>query len=243
MLQGNQPRIDCAENEVKMNFWALSQLAFLCQEALWESGMEIRQETDFRKVAPLVEAMGKEYLTPILSPKYNDFTESNCFWLVAEKDGEPHIIGGARKDDLRKANPSIFLQTCMDRAYGAGEVSNISPSVDAALAGRAVYFGDIYSKQKSAIGRKARFNLRLFTTIAHVLSEQMFAPDVVYSFMRDDHVMRGAADLYGFTQRIQKPLSWATEPYPRENSEWLVYRRKEAFGDFFSRSAEFATTI
>lgn len=219
-----------------MNFLELSQLAVMCQAELWEDGLTVRQETDFSVIGSIAQSLDpKKTVTPVLEPGLNDFTSSNCFWLIAEKDGQPMLMGGARFDDLTQTRTTDFLKASLDRVYGGDEVSNFSPLIDQQIGGRVVYFGDLHTNHRSPFSKRARLRLRLFTCIAHAAAVSDFKPDVIYSFIREDDVQRGAAENYGFTRRIPNPLTWRTEPLTRKNSEWIVYRPKAENDEYFSR--------
>ncbi|MBU3035955.1 hypothetical protein [Tritonibacter mobilis] len=214
----------------ELRYWAASQAAVRCQNALNEQGISIAVTIDPKEVAESVAAIGKPYLTPVLDPERNDFNEANFFWLIASRDEVPVIVGGGRLDELA-CNVGTHMAQGLNRAYGSGTVSSINPEVDAQLSGRVCYLGDLFSKSGKGLARSSR---KCFLGIANFISAVHFRADCTYSFMRVSDVMRGSADVNGFDRRIYDPLTWGVVPDARNATELIVYRNSTSDLDYFN---------
>ena len=68
------------------------RVAAKCLTHLSDAGLTVAGTSDFDAIAPAIDEMGKDYLTPKLSPVENDFTEQSAFWLLLKKESD--IVGG-----------------------------------------------------------------------------------------------------------------------------------------------------
>lgn len=202
------------------DYWAALKAASECQRTLAEKGIALRVTVDETEVLNSVEKIGKPYLTPWLDPRLNDFTPDNFFWLIAERDGQPLIVGGGRLDVVGGDAAGHMLRA-FTRGYGAGAVLAVSPEVSARLSGRLCYLGDLNSKSGEGLGGPHR---RCFVGVANYIASQHFRADCTYSFMRMRDVTRGSADLNGLDRRVYNPLRWDLVPQGRDESEIVVYR-------------------
>lgn len=212
----------------------LTQVISACIERLAEDGLRIRELECGPEVENLVSGVGKPYLTPVMSPRSNDFTKKNAFWLVCEDSSGPKMIGGARLDDLGDEDLTKFWQRSLARQYGA-EANNFveatSELISRDVSGRIAYFGDLYVVQGSAISRRSRERLRWFTAIGHALTLLKWQPNWTYAFLREEDILRGAAASYGFARVVPAPQHWIDPPSPRSNTEWCALSsRKEVVG-------------
>jgi hypothetical protein len=198
-----------------------------CSAHLSRNGVFVQQISDFSKVLEMVRAAGKNYLTPLSSPEYNDLTQGGCIWLVGMKDGTPAMLGGARLEDLKGEGVSSFWPRTLGRVYGRETqdlIEEVSPELTSRLNGRLAYFCDLHVMQNS---RGMRSNLRAFTAIGHLLVSLKWDPDHTCAFVRENDVMRGADRQYGFSDTYANPMVWRDPPAPRSNSEWCAVLPRE----------------
>jgi len=212
-----------------MNYWSAFEASRFSADYLEQQGMTLRTVVDFDEIPEVVGLSGKSYLTPILDPRQNDFSAENSFWLIAEKDGVPVIVGGARVDDVG-GNGGAFVKRLFNRTYGEGTITAVDARVGDQIRGRAAYFGDLFS---SAAGRLGRRNVRYFLAVANYIAVTHYQVDCVYSFMRGADVQRGSADVNGFMGRNLAPLEWGVKPQGRGDAEQLVYRQSDDHVDYF----------
>jgi hypothetical protein len=213
-----------------LRYWTAHEAASECQKALGVQGIDVRVTIDADEVLDSVEKVGKPYLTPMLDPRRNDFTEANYFWLMAYKGADPIMVGGGRLDDLGLRSPQI-IASGIDRAYGQGTVATANPEIASGLNGRVCYLGDLYSRSAKGLSRK---NVKYFLGIANYISAAHFKADCTYSFMRSADVKRGSADTNGFDRRIYQPIEWANLPAARCRSEIIVFRAASSDVAYFN---------
>jgi hypothetical protein len=205
-----------------MGEYEKAELIAICREKLMAEGLTVRVEQDFDLVPRIIEAIGKPYLTPKMSPFYNDFTGENCFWLLLERKGEVVAAAGARLDDLGDGSIGEYWRRTMRRHYGENlreVVRDVASPVEQDLRGRLTYFGDLYFS--AAAGRSLN-TVRRFVLIGHMISALKWNPDWTYAFLRERDVKRGGCYHYGFTRYVPDAQFWLDPPAPRENTEYCV---------------------
>jgi hypothetical protein len=209
-----------------MNTLEISETIFACTQKLATANLTVREVVDPSEIERVISLVGKPYLTPVMNPENNDFTVKNAFWLIAEIDGKPAMIGGARLDDLGGEAISSYWRRSLRRQYrglGDADVSGFSDIMQRDVSGRVAYFGDLFVVSGSGISRRQQLNLRWFTAIGHALTALKWSPDWTYAFIREVDVMRGAAPSYGFSRVVPAPQVWGAEPpEPRSNAEWCA---------------------
>lgn len=218
------------------------QLSLLLTDAmadLHDQGIFIRQTSDFDDVFALAERIEKPYFTQFLSPKENDFFESNGMWLTFhDADQSPLGIVGARMDDTgaqslaefyrqrkRKRDPKRFDQHCLVA---------LQPAFAERIRGKIVYEGDFFlTRRASKTGLR---HLQKITFILHVIC-RLHWPDLdwFYAFLRDRDVARGAAAAYGFTQQHAMANSWTVDPAEASFEHTLVGMAREDFDAIAAR--------
>ncbi|MDJ0826809.1 MAG: hypothetical protein QNJ16_15025 [Rhodobacter sp.] len=206
----------------KMSTLNSLRTARVCINALESHGLELGELSDFDVVEQLIEDISKPYLTPILAPNRNDFTQENAFWLVAWDDCEPAMIIGAKLEDLKDEPIDKFWIRTARRHYPtpAGEtIKSVAPHIPNELGGRLVYIGDLFVRPKN---RGTLGVLEKFMLLAHLTVAIRWNPDFTYAFMRDRDVRLGFANRYGFTKHVPFARVWSDPPHGRSNSEWLV---------------------
>ena len=224
-----------------MGEYEKAELIAICREKLLLDGLVVQVEQDFEIVPKIVEAIGKPYLTPKMSPFFNDFTGSNCFWLLLKKDGDVVAAAGARLDDLGDGSITEYWRRTMRRHYGQGVnevVTTVAAPLEQDLRGRLAYFGDLYFSK--AAGRSLK-TVRRFVLIGHMIAALKWNPDWTYAFLREDDVRRGGCYHYGFNRYIPDAQFWLDPPAPRENTEYcvMINRRDLAYtAETFIRSPE-----
>lgn len=224
-----------------MGEYEKAELIAICREKLLLNGLIVHVEQDFDKVPQIIETIGKPYLTPKMSPFFNDFTGENCFWLLLKKEGQVVAAAGARLDDLGDGSITEYWRRTMRRHYGNGEVemvTRIASPLEQDLKGRLVYFGDLYFSR--AAGRSLK-TVRRFVLIGHMISALKWNPDWTYAFLREEDIRRGASYHYGFNRYVPDAQFWVDPPAPRQNTEYCVMtsRRDMAYmAETFIRSPE-----
>jgi hypothetical protein len=201
-----------------MNTWDNNRVAAACEAQL---GMRVRQEFDLEVVQGILERIGKEFVSPILDPTKNDFTPANSFWLIAERDGVPQMIGGVRCDDLRSMDVRVYWERMLSRVFNQSARAGVKAFPPDAIAGKIAYFGDLYSIGGRGMDKAGREKFRLFTAIGHYLTQQEFAPNVTYCFVQDRDMARGTPSLYGFLDLWPFFYEWQADPYPSGVPEWV----------------------
>ena len=214
-----------------MNDWDYCRIAVEC-EALTD--WKVRQVFDLDEVEYILKGTDKAYLSPLLDPKLNDFTPSNCFWLVAENEEGPVIAGGVRLDILDGTSVDRFWGQILRRAFGEAPTNPGSPFPDDVLAGRVAYFGDLISCGATSLSRAYRDNLRYFTFIGHFLTRQHFNADVTYCFVQDKDYLRGTPGVYGFLDHEPFMYKWKRNPYPQGSPEWVSFLSRGKFDQLAS---------
>lgn len=209
-----------------MNSWDYARIALEC-EAL--SGLDFRQVYDLDEVSDILKEMDKSYLSPLLDPDLNDFTDANCFWLIAEDAGRPLVAGGVRLDILNGTGVEKFWEKTLRRAFNQAPKRIESPFPEGVLGGRVAYFGDLISRSDSTLSRVGRDRLRYFTYVGHYLTQTCFKPDVTYCFIQDKDYVRGAPNTYGFLDKEPFLYDWDSDPYPQGRPEWVAYLSKAKF--------------
>lgn len=195
----------------------------LCLSELEAKGYALKVLDDPSGIPGIIEAMGKPYLTPKLSPLLNDFTSADTFWMLLLNGEETVGAAGCRYEDLGARKISEHWKESLKRQYGGGEhdvIEWVSPQVDEALKGKLVYYGDLFFTPEA--GRSRRI-LRLFVMIGHLWTFLKWEPESIYAFVREKDLSRGANFYYSFPRFIPSPQRWVKPaPEPREDSEYLV---------------------
>lgn len=207
---------------IQPTYWIALRAMNESLRKLAEVGVEVEVTSDADMIARSVHEVRKDYISPLLDPQKNDFTDQNYFWIIAKKEGVPVAVGGGRLDCVADQLDQQLL-SAFKRGYGENTLLSVSNSVIRELKGRVCYLGDLYIPNGRGLMKSVRPH---FLVIANYISSQHFHADVTYSFMRQSDVFRGGADINGFTCRIQTPVVWGKLPSSRCNSELIVYRPK-----------------
>lgn len=214
---------------ISPTYWSAHSASIHCLAALAEKGLTVRPTTDSQEIRETVKGVGKSYLTPMLDPALNDFTEDCFFWLVAYLEDKPAIVGGGRLDVIPSRGDS-FLKSQLVRGYGENSISSIRPDVSKVLQGRVCYLGDLYSRAGLGLSQN---NRKMFLGVANYIASVHFRADLTYSLMRQRDIYRGSADVNGFDGRLKDPVEWGDAPEGRGDREVLVFRRKASDRDYF----------
>ena len=196
-----------------------------CAERFRELGLSVRQSCDFNEIVALIEVIGKPYLTPQLSPNWQEFTKNHAFWVIAENEQRaPVAMIGVRLDQLGGEVLSDYWLRQLTRFHGEENKPPISakhfPPVARKISGNVVYFGDLYVKPA---GRgQPRFPLRAFSVMAYSLALLQWRVDWFYAFATDKHIKQGIQSLYMMVSSYPFVHYWS-EPKPqRTDSDWLL---------------------
>ncbi|TNF60066.1 MAG: hypothetical protein EP307_09270 [Rhodobacteraceae bacterium] len=208
-----------------------TELIAICRGKLQEDGFRVVVEQDFDRIPSILDEIGKPYLTPKMSPLYNDFTGHDCFWLLLMRDNRVVAAAGTRLDDIGGGSIAEYWRRTMRRQYGANErqvIGRVADPVEQDLRGRLAYFGDLYFTTEA--GRSIT-TVRRFVLIGHMITSLKWNPDWTYAFLRERDVRRGACFHYGFNRFIPDAQFWIDPPAPRENTEYcaMTSRRDLAY--------------
>lgn len=195
----------------------------MCLSELQQKGYDVEVLEDVSDIPQIVSDLGKPYLTPKLSPAFNDFTSEDNFWMLL-KNGEQIVgVAGCRLENLGRRKLSEHWKASLKRQYGENErdvIEWVSPIVDEQLSGKLAYYGDLFFSPEA--GRSRRI-LRLFVLIGHLWTTLKWTPDAIYAFVREKDLSRGANYYYNFPRFIPSPQRWIKPaPEPREDSEYVV---------------------
>lgn len=194
--------------------------------SLKRQGIQLRVITKYDRLDRIIQDLQKPYLTPALSPFLNDFSPGNCFWLIAEKDGDPVAAGGTRFDDLAEDPISEFWRRSAERHYGRVDGRNpvtINPIVDRKIGGKVAYFGDLICKP----GAGSLKTLEHFVRAGQMLTCLKWNPDYNYAWLRTRDTRRGAHVRYGFATCMPNSQRWHKPPEIRSNLEACCYSSRD----------------
>ena len=94
-----------------------------CAERFCELGLTVRQSNDFNAVEALTQGIGKPYLTPQLSPSWQEFTKDHAFWPIAEDHKRsPTAMIGVRHDQLGGEALSSYWLRQLTRMHGEQKI-------------------------------------------------------------------------------------------------------------------------
>lgn len=213
-------------------------LAAECVLRLRKGGIIIQQTSDFDQAMETIANMGKPDLTDFLSPRENDFFESNCFWLFLHAaDSAPSGMIGARIDETGSEPLSSYSRRKLRNLFP--EESDVPirpdrlPRIAQEIRGRVVYIGDLFlGHQLRTTNRQLlRTFLMLHYCTIH-LKWQGF--DWLYAFLRDRDVSRGAPWLYHFPRVYPLAHSWTLRPSVQTGEHWLAAMDGREFIDVLS---------
>lgn len=208
--------------------------AAICLERLKARGFEVEQSADFTRVTAQIAGMEKNYLTPKLSPDWNDFTSESAIWLFLLRGGKPVGGVGARFDALGPERVDTYWQRTFARQYPRPKgptVEDVSPVLVERLTGNLVYVGDFFLAQ-DVRGPAAVSKLMAYLMLALALSKWPNL-DWVYAFIRQRDLGRGAAARYGLHQVVPRPLNWPDPPEGRGNTEWFAGTTRDELQHMF----------
>ena len=178
-----------------------------------QKGCTVQVTQDFEEASRILTGTGKPYLTPTLSPKWNDFTGENCFWMHISHRQEVLGAVGVKREAIGGEAVSKYWKRIHRRQYPRdddGEViERVSPLLDRTLRGDLAYFGDLF------------FNPRLrslhvtedFGHAALYHAALCFHSDFFYAFLKDRDLRRGFGFQLGLMHCVRQAQVWA-DPIP-----------------------------
>ena len=184
-------------------------------------GYSVREVTDLGRVRSMIEDADKPYLSSFGNPGFNDFSEGNCLWLIIADGEVPAYMGCARLEEVGDEPIERYWSRVFVRHHGeGGSFQSVGGNIERFLTGRLAYFGDLFVEKQH---RGSRVGLQAFLALAHLSVSLKWNPDWTYCFIREQHILRGSAALYGFTRQVPNPIKWVSKPpLPRTESDWLV---------------------
>ncbi len=201
------------------------KVAAYCLGKIETSGYSVSECVDYSTIPTILESLGKPYVTPHLSPNRNDFTQTNSFWMLVEKDGVVVAAGGVRLEDLGQESVGHYWDRLYKRQSGHGVKRVANPLLNE-LSGKLAYLGDLHLKEGH---RGSRTLLHYSAILCHVIVSIKWSPDWTYAFLHKRDVVRGAAALYGFTRAIPQSKIWHKVEEPRRNDEYCASLSKDDY--------------
>lgn len=204
---------------------SVALLAADCVRRLAEAGIETEQSSDFELALETVGELDKPYLTDFLSPRKNDFFESNCFWLILrDGNGRPAGMIGARIDETGAEPLSRYSVRKLRNIFPDEEAVPVRPDrlprIAEQIKGRVVYIGDLFFGQR--LRTTNRQLLRIFLRLHYcTISLKWREFDWLYAFLRTEMspaARPGSIIFRGFTRsRIAGPCVPQSRP---ANTGW-----------------------
>lgn len=217
-----------------MREYYTSEVMRLCTLGLKRKGLTINKLDNFSEVTFVIEKLGKDYLTPTMSPFLNDFTPANCFWLLLETEDQVIAMGGGRLDDLGGCPVTEFWDNMLCRQYNRprGELlKNFHPAADRIIKGRIAYLGDLFvHKEHRWLSRNAEV-VTWFAHFAQMYAHQLWDPDLTYSFIPEHNKRRDAQSHYGYERVLQNVMEWIDPPSPRTSGEACAIIERQSLID------------
>ncbi len=196
-----------------------SMLLAQASQRLHDAGFECAVTVNAGEVAAMLRELEKPYITPYLSPGYNDFTWSSSFWFVVRCEGRLVAMGGVRFDDIGDEPIAEYWTRIFARHYGPGkpgEIHSIAKPITEKVKGKLAYMGDLYVAKD---WRGKRSYIKDAMVICHLIVSLRWSPDWTYAFLREKDVQRGASALYGFTWVVPNSKLFVDPKLPRSNGE------------------------
>lgn len=224
---------DDSESQLKV-----SLLAAQCTNQLAEQGIFVEQSSDFEEAIRIVEFVDKPYLTDFMSPRKNDFFESNSFWLIFnDEEGQPGGMIGCRHDDTGREPLSRYAARKLRNIFPEEDHVAIRPDrlprISDEIMGHVVYTGDLFLG--NTFRSTNRNNLRLIMLLQYCLVFLKWSQfDWLYAFLRDRDVRRGAAWMYHFPRTYPMAHSWTSPPSDQSGNNWLAAMNRVEMLDLFS---------
>jgi hypothetical protein len=213
-------------------------LAAECVARLADAGISVEQTSDCDLAMDTVAAMDKPYLTDFLSPRKNDFFESNCFWLILrDLGGAASGMVGARMDETGREPLSSYsvrkLRNLFPEEAEMAVRADRLPRIAQQISGRVVYMGDLF------VGHGLRSpNRQMLRTLSLLQYCAVYLKwrdiDWIYAFLRDRDVSRGAPWLYHFPRVYPFAHSWTVRPSVQTGEHWLAAMDRLEFADVLS---------
>lgn len=223
-----------------MQFVQIMDFGSRCLRELEQMGCQIVATQDFNECAAMCAKMGKESLSPMMSPGMHDFTEGNCFWVFLFQDGNPLACIGAKREQIGRETIASYWSRSNRRQYGQEGVSSVSSLATKHLVGDLAYIGELY------VAKGRRGDSKRLEALLHYLHATIFCMwgvEYSYAFIRDRDMKVGMSVRYGFTRQIPRAQTWEVPPAGRQNSEWLVSVSREDFEHIAGHSISLSTSF
>jgi hypothetical protein len=194
---------------------------------LEHSGFSVDPYNNFENLDVFINAVGKENVTPKLSPKRNDFTKHECVWFCLSRHGEPFAVIACRYQDFGLEGISRFLKTSTDRQYGAGGsevITFVASDKVLGISGRTAYIGELHVDKSKRGQRKVLKHFLLFVQLMAVIEWRV---DHIFSLFRERDVLAKMPFLYGFTDCVPNVMIWSEDVEGRGSNESLASASKE----------------
>ncbi len=207
-----------------------------CLDALEVKGLSVEAVTGSQDILRVLEDLGKPYLTPAMSPRFNDFTSQNCFWLVLSRQEERVAAVAARLVELGEMAIDEYWRRSMRRYYGEGQrpqIGIVSGIASGVIRGSVVYFGDLIVKKAD---RGSRMTLHVMAVLAQALAHAKWRADWHYAFISDRDLRRTGQLVYGFYRMDPYAQEWLDPPPTRGSHECCIYSSRAEVEDLLAKA-------
>lgn len=208
-----------------MNPITILQAGSAALDQLAAQGIDAEVTSDFDHVVDVIQQLEKPYLTPVLDPRLNDFTEATSMWIFLQKRGEYIGCLGMRRDDLGASTVEGYWRRLLRRHYPTAEketITEVSRILNKTMEGRIVYIGDMFLLPTA---RGKRQVIAALTTLGRVSAMMCWQPDWIYCMIRSRDTRIGIT--YGFTRRVPNGLTWSEQVKDRDSNEVVLYANAE----------------
>ncbi|MFV1591273.1 hypothetical protein VWZ88_01735 [Phaeobacter sp. JH20_36] len=187
-------------------------------------GCRIGVTHEFSEVGAALREAGKPYLTPTLSPGWNDFTRENCFWIHISMGGELLGAAGVKRESIGVEPVGEYWRRIHRRHYprpdGGEVIEEVSSLIGDSFQGDIAYFGDLFLNPKL---RKLQV-IEDFGHVALYHAAISFRASVFYAFLKDRDLRRGFGYQLGLMRCVPRAQIWADPaPATRGNHEACCY--------------------
>lgn len=201
-------------------------------EALEKMGVTPIVTQNFDDISAREMEIGKKSSHPMLLPERNDFVRGSAFWLFLEKEGET-IAGLASKfDDLSNESLESYLRRTSRGQYGRVKdpIGDVDPMIGF-ISGKIVYTGELCVKESE------RGNTKVLTRLARLMQLLAYAQwdlDWMYGFVSEEHTKLNK--LYGFSMVIHEAMTWQSpEPKGRMSEHAILASSRRQLELLFKR--------
>jgi len=195
-----------------------------------KNGISLETGSDFHVYKNTIKQQPeKGPVMPNFHPSYNEFDESNAFWMIGRNnEGEIVHTQAVRLLDLRKLSLAAYIETYFEEFTPKGwvldqEKSQYHPPPGIQkIGGTVCCHGEFWLKGGRAGQRGAGMTI-LTARLAMVLSLMKWSPDHIFALMTSNTICKGLAARAGFMHTGQMNKFWFLPNEPESVEGWVVW--------------------